>query len=225
MSTGETSRDGATRGTPTLRDVVVAGHLGDHRLVAEATGSADAAVREAALGALHRLGTLDDARITASLGDPDRSVRRRAAELAATHPSVRLLAALHDPDAGVVEMAAWSCGEQGDAVDDEVLERLIELTTTADDPLVRESCAAALGAIGDPRGLPAILAACTDKPAVRRRAVLALAPFIDSDTAGDPVASDPVDGGQVAAAIERALGDRDWQVRQSAEDLRRPPAP
>jgi HEAT repeat protein len=69
---------------------------------------------------------------------------------------------------------------------------------------VREAAAAALGAIGDERGLDAILAACTDKPAVRRRAVLALAPF---------------DGPQVDAAIERALADRDWQVRQAAEDL------
>jgi hypothetical protein len=41
---------------------------------------------------------------------------------------------------------------------------------------------------------------------VRRRAVLALAPF---------------DGPEVEAAIDKALTDRDWQVRQAAEDLRR----
>ena len=52
----------------------------------------------------------------------------------------------------------------------------------------------------------AIIAATSDKPAVRRRAVLALAPF---------------EGPEVEAAIERALTDRDWQVRQAAEDLRR----
>jgi HEAT repeat protein len=63
---------------------------------------------------------------------------------------------------------------------------------------------AALGAIGDPDGLPAVLAACRDKPAVRRRAVLALAPFTGSD---------------VDAAIAAARDDRDWQVRQAAEDL------
>ena len=68
----------------------------------------------------------------------------------------------------------------------------------------REAAVAALGAIGDPAGLPAILAATSDKPAVRRRAVLALAPF---------------DGPEVDAALERALSDRDWQVRQAAEDL------
>ena len=80
------------------------------------------------------------------------------------------------------------------------------MATGADDPLVREAAAAALGAIGDERGLPAILAACDDKPQVRRRAVLALAPF---------------GGDEVAAAIERAANDRDWQVRQAAEDLTR----
>ena len=63
---------------------------------------------------------------------------------------------------------------------------------------------AALGAIGDERGVDAILAACRDKPAVRRRAVLALAPFT---------------GAAVDAAIAAALDDRDWQVRQAAEDL------
>jgi hypothetical protein len=31
----------------------------------------------------------------------------------------------------------------------------------------------------------------------------------------------PFDGAEVDAAIERALVDRDWQVRQAAEDLRR----
>jgi hypothetical protein len=39
---------------------------------------------------------------------------------------------------------------------------------------------------------------------VRRRAVIALAPFA---------------GPEVDAALERARTDRDWQVRQAAEDL------
>jgi HEAT repeat protein len=125
--------------------------------------------------------------------------------LAATRPGVAMLPLLHDADATVVEVAAWACGEH-EQVDDATLDRLIALTTAAGDALVREAAAAALGAIGDERALPAILAACEDKPQVRRRAVLALAPF---------------DGPEVGAAIERALTDRDWQVRQSAEDLRR----
>ncbi|MCU1449313.1 MAG: hypothetical protein JWP02_1483, partial [Acidimicrobiales bacterium] len=64
---------------------------------------------------------------------------------------------------------------------------------------------AALGAIGDRRGLAAVLdAAASDRPAVRRRAVVALAAF---------------DGPDVDAALHHALTDRDWQVRQAAEDL------
>jgi HEAT repeat protein len=102
-----------------------------------------------------------------------------------------------------VETAAWACGEQ-EVVDVPVLERLIELATGHGDALVREAAVAALGAIGDEAGLPAILAATGDKATVRRRAVLALAPF---------------DGPLVDEALERARHDRDWQVRQAAEDL------
>ena len=166
---------------------------------------ADATVRTAALGALDRLGRLADTQITAGFGDPSPEVRRRAAELAGTRPDVSLLVLLHDRDTTVVEVAAWACGEQ-ETVGDDVLDRLIPRLGSNEVPLVREASAAALGAIGDERGLPAILTACVDKPNVRRRAVLALAPF---------------DSPEVDAAIEHALSDRDWQVRQAAEDLRR----
>jgi HEAT repeat protein len=105
----------------------------------------------------------------------------------------------------VVEAAAWACGEQ-ELVDDDVLDALTRLGVESPDALVREAATAALGAIGDPRGLPTILHGCADKPAVRRRAVLALAPF---------------DGDAVDAALQTALGDRDWQVRQAAEDVLR----
>ena len=63
---------------------------------------------------------------------------------------------------------------------------------------------AALGAIGDPAGLPAVLAALGDKPTVRRRAAVALAGFDDP---------------RVEPALREAAGDRDWQVRQAAEEL------
>ena len=190
---------------PDLRAVVVAGHTGDAETARAGLTSLDPGIRAAALGALERLDALDPATITTALDDTEVAVRRRAAELAATHPSVDLLGVLDDPDARVVEVAAWSCGEH-ESRRDEVVERLVDLAGTAEDPLVRESAVAALGAIGDERGLAAIIAACSDKPAVRRRAVLALAPF---------------EGAEVEAAIERALVDRDWQVRQAAEDLRR----
>jgi len=160
-------------------------------------------VRVAALGALERLAQLDAATLTAAIGDPSAAVRARVAELAATHPDVDASALLADSDDDVIEVAAWAYGERVE-VDDSVLDRLIELATAAGEPLVRESAVAALGAIGDERGLPAILTACADKPAVRRRAVLALAPF---------------EGPEVDAALQRALDDRDWQVRQAAQDL------
>jgi HEAT repeat protein len=194
-----------TAATERRRRVVVAGHCGELAVVLEHVHDGDAGVREAALGALARLGSLTDDQLVAAFADPAAAVRRRAAALAATRADVSLLALLHDSDATVIEVAAWACGEH-ERVDDATLDRLIELTTHSHDSLVRESAAAALGAIGDRRGLPAILAATGDKPNIRRRAVLALAPF---------------EGEEVEAAIDRALADRDWQVRQAAEDLRR----
>ncbi len=194
---------------PTRRDVAVAGHRGDTGTARRGLDSHDPTVRATALGALERLGALDDDVLARALVDPDRAVRRRAAEVAATHPAVDLVPALHDDDPLVVEVAAWSCGEH-ESNRTPVLDRLVVLAGSADDALVREAAVAALGAIGDTRGLPAILVATTDKPAVRRRAVLALAPF---------------DGDEVDAALGRALEDRDWQVRQAAEDLQRAAAP
>lgn len=197
--------DPTGEGVERLRTVIVAGHRGRADVALDHLSDPDPDVRAAALSALDRTGALDDDRLTAMFGDPAPAVRRRAIELAARRPGLDLLVPLGDDDATVVELAAWACGEH-EEVGDAVLDRLIELATGADVQLVRESAAAALGAIGDPRGLPAILVACEDKPHVRRRAVLALAPF---------------EGPEVDAAIERALADRDWQVRQAAEDLRR----
>lgn len=191
------------------RAAVLAGHVGDIDAATAAWADPDGRVREAALGALERCDALDDAVLGEALRDPEPLVRRRAAELAARHPDVDLSAVLDDADPDVVEVAAWACGEQLETSDDPdvaVIERLAVLATDHEAPLVREAAAAALGAIGHPAGLPAILRACEDKPQIRRRAVLALAPF---------------DGPEVDAAVERALTDRDWQVRQAAEDLRR----
>ncbi len=187
------------------RVVALAGHMGDPDTAREGLTDPAPAVRGTALGALHRLGALRPDELRSTFSDTAAAVRRRAAEVAAHYPMVSLLALLDDPDATVVEVAAWSCGEH-EIVNDAVLDRLIQLATTHDDALVREASVAALGAIGDERGLPAILAGCHDKPAVRRRAVLALAPF---------------EGEEVDAAIDAALSDRDWQVRQAAEDLTR----
>ncbi len=184
--------------------MALAGHQGDP--AAARSGLADPApsVRATALGALDRLGALTDDDLLASLVDPAPSVRRRAGELAATHPDVPIAALLDDGDPSVVEMSAWSLGERGDRSAVGPLAALASAATGHRDPLCREAAVAALGAIGDPAGLPAVLAALDDKPAVRRRAAVALAAF---------------EGPSVDAALHRCLEDRDWQVRQVAEDL------
>jgi HEAT repeat protein len=169
----------------------------------------DPRVRAAALGALARAG--GRRRATAAwriaLADPEPAVRRRAADVAPGlgAPARPLLTLLGDDDVTVIEASAWAFGELGPtAVRAGAVPALAAVAETHDDPLAREAAVAALGALGDPAGLPAVLAACRDKPAVRRRAVLALAPF---------------DGPDVEQALRAALEDRDWQVRQAAEDL------
>jgi hypothetical protein len=171
----------------------------------------DARVRSAALGALVRRGSARRGRAAwlAAATDPDPAVRRRATELAALVrplPVVALLSLLTDGDPFVAESAAFALGEIGwqGRTRTRVVGTLAGAAGSHPDPLVRESAVAALGAIGDERGLAAILAACEDRPPIRRRAVLALAPF---------------DGPAVDAALARALTDSDWQVRQAAEDL------
>lgn len=159
--------------------------------------------RQLALSALHRIGQLDPATLVAAFGDASAEVRRRAAELAAAYPAVDLSRPLDDPDPAVIEVAAWACGEH-EHVSEPVLARLLTLATDHDDPLVREAAVAALGAIGDQRAIDAVLHGCADKPAIRRRATLALAAFDDE---------------RATTTLRAALSDRDWQVRQAAEDV------
>jgi HEAT repeat protein len=188
------------------REVALAGHRGDADAVRAHLRDAEPEVRAAALGALARAGGLQPDDVAGGLADEAAAVRRRAAELAASYPGdvpPHLVPLLDDEHPSVVETVAWACGER-EPPEVGAVAKLSSVATDHDDPLCREAAVAALGAIGDPAGLPAIVAATTDRPAVRRRAVLALAPF------GGP---------DVDAALRRALDDRDWQVRQAAEDL------
>lgn len=201
------SEDPRPSGPETLlrrRDVALAGFEGSETTARRGLDDPSPRVRCAALGALDRLGALGDAVLDSALRDSVPEVRARAAELSAGRADVDLLSALRDTDARVVEAAAWACGERPDppAV---IVSRLCELATGHPEPQCRETAVAALGAIGAEAGLPAVLAATRDRATVRRRAVLALAAF---------------SGAEVTGALERALGDRDWQVRQAAEDLR-----
>ncbi len=186
------------------RDIALAGFEGSGTAAREGLNDPSPRVRCAALGALERLGVLDATALGVALADPSPEVRAHAAELSAAHPDVDLHDALSDPHAQVIEAAAWACGEHPAPVA-RVVSRLCELVTGHPDAQCRETAVAALGVIGDEAGLPAILAATRDRATVRRRAVLALAAF---------------SGNEVSEALERAAGDRDWQVRQAAEDLR-----
>jgi HEAT repeat protein len=198
--------DPATHDPIRLVDVVVAGHRGDAETALRAVGSDDPRLREVALGALARARALEPARIERVLReDADPAVRRRACDLAATFQlSGPLLAAvqaaLADPDALVVEAACWALGESSFAPVDE----LMQTARSHPDARAREAAVAAIGSIGDSRGLPAVLDALDDRPTVRRRAVVALAAF---------------DGAEVRAALLRSAADRDWQVREVAEIL------
>lgn len=160
-----------------------------------------------ALGAAFRLGALDRDQLKRSLADPSPDVRYRAVELVARSPfgsefAPALVTALNDPP--LSEVAAFALGELSLGGEEKALAvaALGLQATSHDDALCRESAVAALGALGD--GLDHILAATGDVATVRRRAVLALAPF---------------EGPAVDEALHKALEDRDWQVRQAAEDL------
>ncbi len=190
--------------TDRRRTVALAGHQGDPSVARSGLSDDAPSVRATALGALHRLGSLSDEDVRSALSDQAPVVRRRGYELAACHPDVDIANGLDDVDVSVVEMVAWALGERGDPSVVPRLAGLVSADAGHADPLCRESAVAALGAIGDPAGLPAVIGALEDKPAIRRRAAVALAAFV---------------GPEVQAALHRCLEDRDWQVRQVAEDL------
>ena len=213
---------GAAGAVGRRREASVAGHGGDAAKARSYLHDDDPMVRSSALRALERAGDLAARELEAALTDPAPAVRLTALELATVRGDIAAAAAarlLVDGDHRVVEAAAWACGEKVAASDNAtagrtdacgsgtaaVVDALAQVARSHDDPLCRESAIAALGAISDPAGLPAILAGLDDKPEVRRRAVIALAPF---------------DGPEVDAALLRAATDRDRQVRTAAAELR-----
>jgi HEAT repeat protein len=197
--TGEPGRPGSAQ----RRAAAIAGHRPDETKLRDGLTSSVADVRATSLRGLARADVLSPDVLEAHRDDADPVVRRTVATLMADYPGLSLDGLLDDPDETVREVAAWACGEH-ERVPESVLLQLIEMAQRDNAQLVREAAVAALGAIGDERGLVAVLTGTKDKPAIRRRAVIALVPF---------------DGPEVDAAWERALSDRDWQVRQLAEDL------
>ena len=182
-------------------EAALAGHAGDEARARSLLGDPDASVRATALGALVRMGAVRATDAASALADLDARVRRYACELGASLPHAAFANLLVDPDETVVEAACFATGEVRDA---QAVAGLIEIAAAHTDALCRESAVAALGAIGDQRGLAAVIAALEDKPQIRRRATVALAVFDHPDS---------------EAALRRCLEDPDWQVRQAAEDI------
>ena len=187
----------------------MAGHRGDVGLARRGLDDPDPEVQAAAVGALARCGALTADDVAGALAHGPLALRRRAVDAA---PEVQgrgsrsvlptaVVAALDDSDPLVVVGAAWYLGERRHRP---ALVALAATATGHGDTRCREAAVAALGAIGDPAALPAVLAALEDKPTVRRRAAVALAGFDDP---------------RVEPALRAAAEDRDWQVRQAAQEL------
>lgn len=188
---------------PSRPDIILAELQADVPALLEALAAGDHSIRTLALGSLDKIGQLADSQVSDSLHDTHRDVRCRAIELSIRRPNVKPMGLLSDPDDLVVETAAWALGERG-AIEPDIISALVEVGISHDVSICREAAIAALGALGDEGGLPAIMHGLEDRAPVRRRAVLALAPF---------------DTPEVTNALERATHDRDRQVRQAAEDL------
>jgi len=176
-------------------------------LVDAALADGDPKVRAAALGAMERQGRLSSAALIAGLADPDPAVRARAAQLS-THGGDEVVPSLIGCLDATTHVAVAALVALGDRVALEALDAVLATAASTDDPLVLEEAVATLGALGDPAGLPVVLAATEGKPALRRRSVAALGGF---------------EGDEVERALDRLADDRDWQVRQAVALLRRPP--
>ena len=203
MSCEEDALEFTHSGIERRQQLVQLAREGDLSLARELCGDGDPRVRASSVAVLSENDALDESLIALGLSDPNPLVRMSVARAAAQNSSISVLELLNDEDSSVVEIACWAAGEQTEH-NDSIIEALSGIALEHEDALCRESAVAALGALGDARGLESILKATKDIATVRRRAVIALAPF---------------EGQAVTDALQLALSDRDWQVRQAAEDL------
>jgi len=205
------------------RAVVLAGYAGDEGVARAALRARSPAVRAVAWSALQRMGALGPGELAAAFADAAPEVRRRACELAGRLEDgpwegcgAALIAALSDSSPTVVEAACSALGELVARLVELREEELVtcELAAVArshPDARCREASVAALGVLGARGGssdvaLEAIASALADKASVRRRAVVALSGF---------------SGDRAQRELERASCDRDWQVREIAQELLR----
>ncbi len=185
------------------RKAILSRYSGDHKLAISLLKDKDPKVREAALSSLEKLGKLSEKTLSKFISDPSPEVRKRVVELLAKRPDKIPFNVFNDKDPLVIETACWAAGEKENPTE-KLINKLCAIANGHTDQLCREAAVAALGATGSPLGLETILEALKDKPAIRRRAVIALAAFDDP---------------KVEEALKKSLDDRDWQVRQIAEDL------
>jgi len=196
------------------RRAVLARHEHSELEESEITGFLNdtaAVVREAALATVVKLNLDAGKHIVNALDDPDHGVRKRAVELVIDLSDnqeyvSKVLVLLDDSSTFVVETVCWVIGEIGNNYENvaEVVSKVSQIALNHDDSLCREAAVACLGSLGHIDGLSTLLEVLDDKPNVRRRATLALAPF---------------EGPEVEEALKRKLKDRDLQTRQAAEDL------
>lgn len=189
-------------------EVVASGHRGDLATATAHLADPDPSVRAAALAACARAGGWNAEIAAMGAADADELVRTRAYELCGPGDlgASQLSPGLEASDPLCVVACCAAMGRSGDAAG---CDALVEVAHHHD-PRCQEAAVAALGELGDARGLPAVLAACEGKPALRRRAAVALAGF---------------EGAEVEAALDRLAEDRDWQVRDVVTRLRRDPMP
>ena len=203
MGSEEDSLEFTRSGIKRRQQLVQLAREGDLSLAREFFSDDDPRVRASSIAVLSENDALDESIIALGLSDRHPLVRMSMARAAAQNSSISVLTLLSDEDPAVVEIACGAAGEQTER-NDSIIEALSGIALEHEDALCRESAVAALGALGDVRGLESILEATQDIATVRRRAVIALAPF---------------EGQAVTDALQLALSDRDWQVRQAAEDL------
>lgn len=201
----DTSFADAVRTTPEEQRrrtlAIECGYRGDERTARELLHDDSPKVRSGALGALVHMTRATPQDFAEALTDEAAQVRRSACELASKEVAEILLPLLDDPDPRVVEACAFALGECEVVA---AVPALMRVVIEDSDPLCRETAVAALGNIGDDRARRTVIDALGDAVQIRRRALIALANF---------------DGEDVRAAIQGRLTDRDWQVRQAAEDL------
>jgi HEAT repeat protein len=164
--------------------------------------------RVLALRGLVRQSLMSPALWRAAFADVDVDVRREALQQLAHAPLGDesllddVIALLDQADDLVVDAAVFALGEH---LYVGAVEPLCRIATEHEDARCRESAIASLGAIGDDRARSTIVNALKDKPAIRRRAVVALSNF---------------EGPDIEAALAEAGDDKDWQVRSAVAQLR-----